>query len=512
MEDFNMELHHIIQKLLYYAKVKLGLQEFDSIYVQNQLLDLFHLTSMENTSIDEKTIENLQVPDVLLEELRTYLKENTTYNDKEIERLLVKVMGIITPMPNDVISHFTTLEKENPQTALDYLYQLEIYNNYIQKTAVDRNLYWKAEFPTNYLEITINLSKPEKKNSDIAKLVGKKDVSYPKCLLCLENLGYAGRDDHPARQNIRMIPVSLNDEHWFLQYSPYVYYYEHCIVICGHHEPMQMGRRIYANLLSFVDRFPCFFVGSNSELPIVGGSILNHEHFQGGSHLMPMMFSHPIIELENKKYKHTKIEYLDWYASTLRLTSKNKEELLDAAEHILAVWRDYQDEEIDIIPHSNGAQHNTTTPIARKVDDNYVLYLILRNNRTNETYPDGIFHAHPEYHNIKSEGIGLIEAMGMFILPARLERQTKELAVLLNDVSMDVDEYFKEHEDLKIHRDFIVRLRKQLDHTLIEEEAIQYIRNEISTVCMHILGNVAVFKQDEKGNEHFMSFAKKLDL
>ena len=507
-----MQLHHIIQKLLYYAKVKLGLQEFDSIYVQNQLLDLFHLSSMESKAIDEKAIELLQVPDVLLDELRTYLKENTTYEAKEIERLLVKVMGMITPMPNDVVQHFTTLEKENPQQALDYLYQLEIDNNYIQKTAVDKNLYWKAEFPSNYLEITINLSKPEKKNSDIAKLIGKKDVSYPKCLLCLENLGYAGRDDHPARQNIRMIPVSLNGEKWFLQYSPYVYYYEHCIVICGHHEPMQMGRRIYANLLAFVDRFPCFFIGSNSELPIVGGSILNHEHFQGGSHLMPMMFSHPIIEISTKKYPHTKIEYLDWYASTIRLTSKNKEELLDASSHILEVWRNYRDEEIDIIPFSEGKQHNTTTPIARKIGDTYVLFLILRNNRTNETYPDGIFHAHPEYHNIKSEGIGLIEAMGMFILPARLERQTKELAYLLNDLSLDMETYFKDHEDLRIHQAFITRLRKTLHEPLSLEAAIQMIRNEISSVCMHILGNVAVFKQDEEGKKHFLAFAQNLDL
>lgn len=507
-----MKLHHTIHKLICYAKEKLGLHGFDVIYVQNQLLDLFQLSSLEEEEINEEEIRSLEVPDILLDELRTYLKENTEYSDKEIERLLVKVMGIITPMPNDVIEKFTALEKEDPQKALDYLYHLEIYNNYIQKTAVDKNLYWRKDFEDNYLEITVNLSKPEKKNSDIAKLIGKQDVSYPKCLLCLENLGYAGRDNHPARQNIRMIPLSLHGEDWFLQYSPYVYYYEHCIVICGHHEPMQMGKRIFTNLLSFVDRFPCFFIGSNAQLPIVGGSILNHEHFQGGSHLMPMMYSKPILQLEVKEHPSCQVEFLSWYASTLRITSKNKEELLDCATKIYENWSQYEDKEVDILPYTGEQKHNTVTPVARKIGDTYVLYLILRNNRTNEQYPDGIFHAHPEYHNIKSEGIGLIEAMGMFILPARLERQTKELAELLVHKDLDMETYFASHEDLRIHKEFILRLKEEKKENLSLEDAIQRIRDEISSVCKNILGNVAVFKEDEKGREHLSIFLGQLHL
>ena len=507
-----MKIETIIQELVTYAKEKLGLKKYDAIYVQNELLNLFHLDSIENEEIDVNQIRSLEVPDLLINKLRDYLKDNTSMSSNEVEREIVQVMGIITPTPEMVISTFQEIEKTNSKEALDYLYKLQIHNNYIQKTAVDKNLYWKAPFDKNYLEITVNLSKPEKKNSDIAKLIAKKDISYPKCVICLENLGYAGRDNHPARENIRIIPLNLNGEDWFMQYSPYVYYYEHCIVICENHEPMQMGKRIFSNLLSFVDRFPCFFIGSNANLPIVGGSILNHEHFQGGAHLMPLMYSNPVFNIKAKDYPNCQIDYLDWYVTTIRLASKNKEELIACASKIYSFWCNYEDKEIDIIPHHNETQHSTITPIARKIDDTYYLFLLLRNNRTSKEHPDGIFHAHKEYHNIKSEGIGLIEAMGMFILPARLERQPKELAQLFVNRNVSFDDYVKEHEDLEIHREFITRLLTKHQDVTNEETAIEIIRNEISLVCKHILENVAVFKKDEKGQEHFAKFIKELDL
>ncbi len=507
-----MHISAIIKKLIVYAQKKLYLSKWDAIYVQNQLLSVFKMTSLSDVDIDESEIDSMIVPDSLLDELRQYLLTNSSFTPHEIELLLVKVMGIITPVPSLVIERFKTLEKDNPQIALDYLYNLQIANNYIQKTAVDKNLFWRANFDNNYLEITINLSKPEKRNSDIAKLVGTQDTSYPKCLLCKENLGYDGRENHPARSNIRTIPLSLNKEEWFLQYSPYVYYHEHCIAISSIHEPMQMGRRIFANLLDFVDRFPCFFIGSNSELPIVGGSILNHEHFQGGKHLLPMMYSQPLFQIAAPHYPHCQVEYLDWYASAIRITSASRDELLECAEQIYNNWCQYENAEAQIIPFSNHQKHSTTTPIARKVDDQYILYLILRNNNVDSIHPDGIFHAHKEFHNIKSEGIGLIEAMGMFILPARLERQTKELAVLLEDLTMNLDSYLSEHPDLVIHHDFIQAIRSELDHNLTEDQAIMAIRQRINIVCKNILENVAVFKNNESGHRHLQDFCRQLSL
>lgn len=507
-----MELSIIIKKLTTYASKKLFLSENDLIYVQNQLLDAFNVSSLNDIDIDEKEIDDMIVPDNLITDVRHYLKEHTDYDNSQIELFIVKVMGIITPYPSAVINRFLDLEKENPQKALDYLYNLEIANNYIQKTAVDKNLYWKAEFEDNFLEITINLSKPEKKNSDIAKLVGKQDISYPKCLLCKENLGYAGRHNHPARENIRTIPMVLNDEKWFLQYSPYVYYYEHCIAISSVHEPMQMGRRIFNNLLAFVDRFPCFFIGSNSELPIVGGSILNHEHFQGGKHLMPMMYAKALFSVPVSLYPNCQVDYLNWYNSVIRITSSSREELLNCAESIYNSWCQYENKQADIIPFEGNVKHSTVTPVARKEKDKYIFYMILRNNLVNDIHPDGIFHAHKEYHNIKSEGIGLIEAMGMFILPARLERQTNELAVLLEDCSIDFDLYIKNHSDLAIHRDFILELRHQLKDNVSHEAAIEMIRKKINIVCKNILENVAVFKNNDEGRIHLNDFIKKLHI
>lgn len=505
-------LEHTIRKLVAYAKERMHVSDMDAIYIQNQLLDLFHLSSMEQEEVDLSLIQEMEVPDRLLTELSQEIHLwDSSLSDHDCSLLMTKIMGMLTPMPSAVIERFEHIEKINPQDALQDLYTLQIANHYIQKTAVDRNLYWKAEDQAPFLEITINLSKPEKKNADIAKLIQNegKNIQYPKCFLCLENLGYAGRNNHPARQNIRMIPLRLQEEDWFLQFSPYVYYNQHCIVVCRKHEPMQMGKRIFASLADFVNRFPCYFIGSNSELPIVGGSILNHEHFQGGAHRMPIMDARDDFVISLPTFPHCKVSYLQWYNSAIRLTSSYQQELLDCADFIFQTWRNYRDEDAEIIPCTGTTQHSTVTPIMRKEKGQYILDLILRNNRCNEQYPDGIFHAHREYHHVKSEGIGLIEAMGMFILPARLQRQTEELVALLTSED-DIELYFASHPDLQMHRAMFDACLKAHTRPLSLEKAQQLIRQKINETCRLILENTAVFKKTTEGKKHCQKFIQHI--
>ena len=367
----------------------------------------------------------------------------------------------------------------------------------------------------NYLEISINLSKPEKKNSDIAKLVASSGVpsnKYPSCLLCKENLGFVGTSSHPARGNIRIIPLNLDGSRWYLQYSPYVYYYQHCIVFDETHQKMTMGLTEFRRLFSFVEQFPCFFIGSNSELPIVGGSILNHEHFQGGKHLLPLMFAKDKFVIDTPKYPNCKLSYLNFYNSTFKIESEDKEEAINLLNEIYTSWRVYDDKEVDIMSHEGDTQHSTVTPIVRKEGNKYIAFAILRNNRTSEKYPDGIFHAHKEYHNIKSEGIGLIEAAGLYILPARLKRQSESIAKILSDKTIDVDEFINNNSDFEIHRNFIIRLITQFGRDLSFEKASEIVCLAINETCVNILKNTATFKDDEKGQKHLQKFIAQLNL
>ena len=494
----------LVKKLVHYGKVHLGLNDLDAIYVENVLYRKLKLVPTKE-EVDLTYINDLKVPDVLLDELRAYIRETNLVNEENIELFIVELMGDITPLPSQVVNRFNELRKEEGnQAACNYLLDLEIKNNYIQKTAVDKNIYWKAEFPNNFLEITINMSKPEKNNKDIAKLISapKTNVKYPKCLLCIENLGYQGRSDHPARENIRIIPLTLNNEPHFMQYSPYVYYDHHCIVINNEHRNMTIDKPSFKALLDFVDVMDNYFIGSNADLPIVGGSILNHAHFQGGSHLMPLMYSNIRYTFDIKGYEDLSVNYLDWYNSTFLIKGKDKERVLECGSHILDVWKEYSDKDAEILAYTDN-RHNTITPIVRKVENEYYMYLILRNNRCNEKHPDGIFHAHQEYFNIKKEGIGLIEAMGLFILPARLKRQMGEVEYLLfNNVSLE--EYFKNHEDMEVHKDMINYLRTQ------SGDPKKLIQDYINNVCKNILECTAVFKNTEEGQEHLRRFVKAL--
>lgn len=503
-------LNATIEKLLVYASARLDLHPRDIEYKRNELLALLDETHPYLGPINVSEIKNLKVPDNLILELEEGIKSKKLCPEEKVESLITDVMGRLTPLPTQVYDKFYEIYRKDKVKATDYLYHLSVFNNYIQKTKIDENLHWIAKFPKNDLEITINLAKPEKDNKQIAKLVGKKDdvtEKYPQCVLCKENVGFAGHLTHPARQNLRVIPLKLDDENWFLQFSPFVYYDKHCIVIDEVHEPMAISRRNISKLLAFVDQFPHYFVGSNSDLPIVGGSILNHEHFQGGAHILPMMKAKPLFALRPRHFHLVNVYYLDWYNSTLLLKSNYKHRLLDVADHILKTWRDYSDESVGIIAKSEAGQHNTLTVIARKVGKTYHLYIIFRNNRCSEMYPDGIFHAHPEHHAIKKEGIGLIEAMGLFILPARLKRQLTTINEIFS-TGANLEKALQEHPDLEVFAPLITTLKAAPK----ESDYQHLIKNFVNETCRDILVNTAVFKDDEAGIAARDRFLKELKL
>ncbi|MGI6714482.1 MAG: galactose-1-phosphate uridylyltransferase [Bacilli bacterium] len=504
-------LNATIEKLLVYASARLDLNPKDLEYKRNELLALLGATHPYLGPINVSEIKNLKVPDNLVKELEVGIKAAKLCPDDQVEQLITDVMGKLTPLPSQVHAKFNEIYRKNRRKATDYLYHLSIYNNYIQKTKIDENIHWMAPFPDGKdLEITINLAKPEKDNKQIAQALKEKEEladKYPQCVLCKENVGFAGNHFQAPRQNLRVIPLKLDDENWFVQYSPFVYYDRHCIVIDEIHEPMAISRRNISKLLAFTDQFPHFFVGSNSDLPIVGGSILNHVHFQGGAHVLPMMKAKPAFNIRSRRFHFVNFAYLDWYNSTLLLKSNYKNRILEAADYILKTWREYSDESVDILAQTAQGQHNTLTVIARKLGSTYHLYLIFRNNRCSKKYPEGIFHAHPEHHAIKKEGIGLIEAMGLFILPARLKRQLGMIEEIFS-TGADVDQALKAHPDLKPFAPLLNKLKEAPADSNYRE----LIKTHVNETCRDILVNTAVFKDDEQGIAARDRFLKELKL
>ncbi len=499
----------LIEKLLRYALKFLYLEKRDEIYFRNLLLREFKLTEPNEEEVDLSFIDTLDVPDVLVAEIEDYAVENKIVEEPYKNLYSTYIMGLLSPLPSKVNADFIKIKEEKGiEKACEYLYGLSVKNNYVQKTAIGKNLKWNYVDGDKYLEITVNLSKPEKNNKDIAKLLtAPKTKKYPDCMLCKENEGFEGSLTHPARENIRTVSVTLGSEPWFVQYSPYAYYNEHMIAISNNHTPMHIKGDTIDKLLDFVDFFSNYMIGSNAALPIIGGSILNHEHFQGGEHLMPMHKAPILKEYKSEKYKKVKVGIVDWYNSVIRLESKDRKEISCFAKDIIEVWANYTDEKCYIFSEIDGVKHNSLAPVCRKDKENYIFDIILRNNITNEEYPDGVFHAHPEYHNIKKEGIGLIEAMGLFILPGRLKRQFNDIA----DILTGEKPFDKNNEDLSVHNDMIKDLLKK-GKAKNKEEAMERITDRVNEVCKNILLNTSVFKKDKNGEEGFNRFLQKINV
>lgn len=496
-------IHYEISRLINFALQKGLLAKEDKIYSTNLLLSLLNLKDFEESEINEE----LNNPTSILENILYYATDKKIIENTVTERDLfdTKVMNCVMPRPSEVIKNFYEIYKISSKKATDYYYNLSIASNYIRKERTDKNIVWKT--PTIYgkLDLTINLSKPEKDPKDIAKAKEQHSINYPKCLLCKENEGFSGNLNHPARNTHRIIPIKLKNNQWFLQYSPYTYYNEHCIVLNSDHVPMKISRSTFENLLEFVEKFPHYFLGSNADLPIVGGSILSHDHYQGGCYTFPM--EKAIIEKNYyiKGYENVTVGRVNWPISTIRLSSSNKDKTLNLANYILESWRDYSDETVHILSSSDGEVHNTITPIARFRNEKYELDLVLRNNRTNSAYPLGIFHPHEDVHHIKKENIGLIEVMGLAILPGRLKM---ELQIIKNYLLQGVED---------ISTDIIVLKHSQWYNYIVhkypsieEKDADEILRKEIGLKFQEILCHSGVFKRDKAGLEAFDKFLNML--
>lgn len=414
-----------------------------------------------------------------------------------------KLMGVLTPRPSQVISRFRALYAQSPAAATDWYYKFSGDTNYIRRGRVSQDLRWTTETEYGALEISINLSKPEKDPRAIAAALQAKQTGYPKCQLCREAEGYAGRIDYPARENHRLIPLTLGGEDWFLQYSPYVYYNEHCIVLCAQHRPMKIDTAAFERLMDFITLFPHYFVGSNADLPIVGGSILSHDHFQGGNFSFPMARAGIEERFSVPGYEDVDCGVVAWPMSVIRLTSPDRARVTALAGRILSCWRGYTDADAFIFAETGGEAHNTITPIARMSGGQYQLDLVLRNNITTEEYPLGVFHPHPELHHIKKENIGLIEVMGLAVLPRRLKA---ELAALEKCLVSGGD--LCAGEETAKHAEWARELMRRYDFTA--ENAADILRHEVGQVFKTVLEHAGVFKRDERGRAAFRRFISRL--
>lgn len=489
-----------VERLLAFGVKNFALSAEDAEFAHNALLDLVRLSEPTKDEVDVADVYLLDTPHTLLAPILDYAEQEGIIESAERPLYDAKLMGAMLPKPSQVIGEYNRIKEEKGvQAAMDWFYKLCIDSNYIRIADVRRNLEWKAPAEKADLVITVNLSKPEKDNKEIARLKLLPQVAYPRCMLCFENLGYAGRLNFPARQTLRFLPLTLSEEEWYVQFSPYVYYNQHCIVFSKEHRAMTMNEKTFDRLTQFVTEFPHWFVGSNACLPIVGGSILTHEHYQGGGYEMPM-HTCEVAEWFESGDSEVRLGRLNWYNSVVRLESTSRESLVAYAAKVNELWKGYSAPEVGVLAETD-APHNAVTPVARKKGEVYILDLVLRNNRTDETYPDGIFHAHPEHHNIKKEGIGLIEAMGLFILPGRLQRECAEIAEILMGKDADYS--------ASVHKDMIDTLKKQ-GVAATREEADARIRAFINETCVDILRNTAVFKEDEAGLAAFRKFFQEI--
>ena len=475
--------------------------ECEKIYTTNLLLELFHEDDYEEPDrIPEQSLE--QILKELLDEAcrRELIPDSIAYRDLFDTR----IMNCLVPRPDQVRRTFWEKYQTSPADATNYFYQLSQDSDYIRRYRVCKDQKWKVHSEYGDIDITINLSKPEKDPKAIAAARNAKASSYPKCLLCMENEGYAGRVNHPARENHRIIPVTIHDSHWGFQYSPYVYYNEHCIVFNGEHTPMKIDRAAFTKLFDFVKQFPHYFLGSNADLPIVGGSILSHDHFQGGNYTFAMAKAPIERPVTIPSYEDVEAGIVKWPLSVLRIRHKDEKRLIDLADHVLGVWRGYTDEDAFIFAYTDGEPHNTITPIARKVEDFYELDLTLRNNITTEEHPLGVYHPHAKLHHIKKENIGLIEVMGLAVLPSRLKDEMallKEYILAGKDVASD--------GTLQKHADWVADFLPRYD-SVTEANIEEILEQEIGKVFVKVLEDAGVYKCTEEGREAFLRFIEKL--
>ena len=477
------------------------LPECEKIYTTNLLLDLFGEDEYtEPETVPEESLENILKH--LLDEAcrRGIIEDSITYRDL----FDTKIMNCLTPRPSQVQQTFWQKYQESPKAATDYFYKLSQDSDNIRRYRVCKDQKWKVDSEYGEIDITINLSKPEKDPKAIAAARNSKTAAYPKCQLCMENEGYAGRVNHPARENHRIIPITINGSRWGFQYSPYVYYNEHCIVLNGEHVPMKIDRAAFMKLFDFVRQFPHYFLGSNADLPIVGGSILSHDHFQGGNYTFAMAKAPIEIPVTIPGYEDVESGILKWPLSVLRIRHKDPERLIDLADHVLQEWRNYTDADAFIFAETDGEPHNTITPIARRKGDMYELDLTLRNNITTEEHPLGVFHPHAELHHIKKENIGLIEVMGLAVLPSRLKAEMAELKKFIlagKDPASD--------ETLAKHADWVKAFLPR--YSSVTEENIEHIlQQEIGKVFVKVLEDAGVYKCTKEGREAFLKFVRTL--
>lgn len=486
-----------IENLVYYGVNVLGLPELDAMYARNQLMALFSTDDAGEITVDDSADLQSDILDPMLD----YARQIGLFGEGELIRFETKLMGFVTPSPSFVAEMFDLLYKEvSAKDATDYLNDLSHDNNYIRMRDVSKNLRWESQNERGDVVVTINLSKPEKSAEQVAREKLIPNQKYPKCMLCYENLGYVGSVKHPARQTLRIIPVELGGEEWFIQMSPYVYYDNHVIAFNKRHTPMAVTENTFKRLTDFVDRFPHYFLGSNADLPIVGGSILSHDHYQGGGKVLPM-FKRP-ARTEFGLFRGVKVSVLDWYNSVVILKGKNQVAVIEAAADFLSAWRKYSDASVGIYAETNGEPHNTVTPIAVKENDEFVLYLILRNNRTDSEHPEGIYHPTRDMHHIKKEGIGLIEAMGIFILPGRLEKEMQCVCdILEGKTPYDEAALSDKANPLNKHHEMIKEL---LNSDAKDKKTL--VKEYINSTCRNILDCTAVFKNTAVGQKAFADF------
>lgn len=495
-------VYEAIKKLVIYGMETGLISEEEKIYSTNLILDVLKLDDYEEP---EENYEKVELEPVL-KELLDYAVEKGLIEDSVVYRDLfdTRLMNCLVPRPSQVIKTFKEKYAASPEEATNYYYKLSRDSDYIRRYRVCKDMKWVTKTEYGDIDITINLSKPEKDPKAIAAAKLAKQSGYPKCQLCRENEGYAGRTNHPARENHRIIPITINGGQWGFQYSPYVYYNEHCIVFNGQHVPMKVERATFVKLFDFIKLFPHYFIGSNADLPIVGGSILSHDHFQGGNYEFAMAKAPVEREFTVKGYEDVKAGIVKWPLSVIRLSCTDEKRIIDLADHILKAWRGYTDEEAYVFAETDGEPHNTITPIARKRGDMYELDLALRNNITTPECPFGLYHPHNELHHIKKENIGLIEVMGLAVLPSRL----KEEMEILSDYIVDGKD-IRSNEKIEKHADWVDEFRPK--YPVINAENVDaVIKEEIGIVFKKVLEDAGVFKRDAKGQAAFDRFTAAL--